>query len=72
MVREAGLEPACREAEDFKSSEYTDFSTLAIKLVVLPEGFEPSRFSPSDQSPELIRFRRTPVLGSIFLLQLHF
>ena len=33
LVREAGLEPACPSAVDFKSTEYTYFSTLANKMV---------------------------------------
>ena len=36
-------------------------------VMVLPEGFEPSRRSPSDRSRALIRRTRTPVLGSKLL-----
>lgn len=33
-------------------------------VLVLPVGYDPTRFSPSDQSPVFIRHRRTPVLRS--------
>jgi len=36
--------------------------------LVVDQGFEPCRSSPSDQSPGIIRPRRTPVLSTIYLL----
>ena len=38
--------------------------TLHRHCLVLPQGFEPYRSSPSGQSPRFIRARRTPVLRS--------
>ena len=35
VVREAGLEPARREPIDFKSIEFTNFSTLATLVLIL-------------------------------------
>ena len=43
MVRKAGLEPACLAAQDFESSEYTNFSTFAY--MVPRVGLEPTRLS---------------------------
>ena len=34
-------------------------------FLVVGQGFEPCRSSPSDQSPELIRLRRIPMLPTI-------
>ena len=39
--------------------------TLYPDCLVPPQGFDPCRSSPSDQSPELIRFRRAPAPGGI-------
>ncbi len=37
------------------------------RILVVDLGFEPSRCSPSDHSPEFISLRRTPVLSTIGL-----
>ena len=59
MVREAGLEPAWPlQPGDFKSPEYTNFSTLANLLILVPEvGIEPTTNGLSN------RYSTTELLG---------
>ena len=48
----------------FERSDSSNSSTGAYCLVV-DQGYDPCRSSPSDQSPGIIRPRRTPVLSTI-------
>jgi hypothetical protein len=63
MVVPVGIEPT---STDLQTAAMTT-SAKAPKILVVDLGFEPSRCSPSDHSPEFINLSRTPVLSTVGL-----